>query len=48
MPQFEVGVGGREFELEDEAVDLVDADGDGELLLHGVLQQPLRVQHHLT
>ena len=32
-------------ELEHEPVDLVDADGHGQLLLKGVLQQTLRIQH---
>lgn len=36
-----------QFEFEDQAVNLVDADGDGQTFLHGVLQKTLRVQHHL-
>ena len=47
VPQFVVGVGGRQLQLKDEAVDLVDADGDSQALLQSVLDQPLRVQHHL-
>ena len=35
----------RQLELEREAVHLVDAEDDGQPLLHGVAQQALRVEH---
>lgn len=47
MAQLVVRVRGRQLQLQDEPVDLVDAHGDRQPLLHRVLDQPLRVQHHL-
>lgn len=47
VAQLVVGVGGRQLQLQDQPVDLVDAHGDRQPLLHRVLDQPLCVQHHL-
>ena len=47
MPELVVGVCGGQLQLHDETVHLVDADGDGQTLLDGMLDQPFRVQHHL-
>lgn len=35
-----------ELELEDEAIDLVDAESNRDVLLAGQLHNPLRVEHH--
>ena len=48
MSQFVVGVSRRQFQFENEAVDLVDAERDCEPLLNGMLDQSLRVQHNLN
>ena len=47
VAQLVVGVGGGQLELHNQPVDFVDADGDGQSLLHGMLDQTLCVQHHL-
>lgn len=47
VAQFIVGVCRGQFELDDEPVHLVDADGDGHALLNSVFEQTLCVQHHL-
>ena len=46
VPQFVVGVLGRKLELQNEAINLVDADSDSQPLLDGVLDESLRVEHN--
>ena len=43
VPQLVVGVGRGQLQFEDEAVDLVHTDGDGQPLRHGVFQESLCV-----
>lgn len=47
VAKFIIGICGRQFELHNEPVHLVDADGDGHTLLNSVFDQTLCVQHHL-
>lgn len=47
MAQLVISVSWRQLQLQDQPVNLVDAHGDGQPLLHCVLDQPLCVQHHL-
>lgn len=47
VSEFVISICGGQFQLQDESVDLVDAHGHCQPLLHRVLDQPLRVQHHL-
>lgn len=47
MAKFIISVCGGQFELQNEPVHLVDADGDGHSLLDSVFDQTLCVQHHL-
>lgn len=47
VSEFVISICGGQFQLQDESVDLVDAHSHCQPLLHRVLDQPLRVQHHL-
>lgn len=47
MAKFIISICRRQFQLQNEPVHLVDADGDGHTLLNGVFDQTLRVEHHL-
>lgn len=48
VTQFVISVCGRQLQLHDEPVHLVDADGDGHALLNRVFDEPFGVQHHLS
>lgn len=48
VTEFIISICGRQFELQNEPIHLVDADGDGHTLLNGVFDQPLCVEHHLS
>lgn len=47
MSEFVVGVRGGKLQLQNEAVNLVQTDCDGEFLLDSMLQESLCVQHYL-
>lgn len=47
VPQLVVSISRWQFQLQDQAVNLVDADCDCQLLLDCMFYQPLCVQHHL-
>lgn len=48
MAKFIISICGRQFELQNEPVHLVDADGDGHTLLNSMFDQSLCVEHHLS
>lgn len=48
VAKFIISICRRQFELQNEPVHLVDADGDGHTLLNGMFNQTLCVEHHLA
>lgn len=47
VAKFIISICGRQFQLHNQPVHLVDADGDGHTLLNCMFDQTLCVQHHL-
>lgn len=47
VAKFIISICRRQFELHNEPVHLVDADGDGHTLLYSMFNQTLCIQHHL-
>lgn len=48
MSQLVVSISGRELQLQHKPINLVQTDGDRELLLDSMFEEPFSVQHDLS